>query len=427
MSPTTRRRARRSRWAARSDGPTCSSWTRSRGRSRRAPTGEICVAGAGLAGGYLADPEQTARSFVDLPLDGTVRRVYRTGDLGFCSVDGTLHYAGRRDRQVKVHGHRIEPGEVEAAAARVPGVLRCAAVPLMEDGRCVGLDRPAYTVRDGREPVSAETVRRTLAERLPEYLVPRELAAVEAFPLTDNGKLDTAALLDLITARTEAARRRADAPGLCDVVDGSAAAHVTAAFAEILRRDPDDVPPDASFFELGGTSLDGARLCVRIGGRTGVPVPASVLIAGPTVRDLAEWIEKRQAEPGESTQPVLTGPLTLLPVQTGFLYEQQLDPSDTSAHCVLLWRVTGAFDPEASPGRRGRRTPAAPVAARPLCLRPPPGGTPGRPGRAGGRTGPRSGRGRDGRAHGRTHRAAPAAGHRLRSKLAVRHGALGGR
>ncbi|KOT98972.1 hypothetical protein ADK70_04975 [Streptomyces rimosus subsp. pseudoverticillatus] len=309
-------------------------------------TGEICVAGAGLAGGYLADPEQTARSFVDLPLDGTVRRVYRTGDLGFCSADGTLHYAGRRDRQVKVHGHRIEPGEVEAAAARVPGVLRCAAVPLMADGRCVGL-AAAYTVRDGREPVSAETVRRTLAERLPEYLVPRELAAVDAFPLTDNGKLDTAALLDLITARTEAARPRADAPGLRDAVDGSTAAHVTAAFAEILRRDPDDVPPDASFFELGGTSLDGARLCVRIGGRTGVPVPASVLIAGPTVRDLAEWIEKRQAEPGESTQPVLTGPLTLLPVQTGFLYEQQLDPSDTSAHCVLLWRVTGAFDPEA--------------------------------------------------------------------------------
>ncbi|KWT57228.1 hypothetical protein ADL21_35255 [Streptomyces albus subsp. albus] len=309
-------------------------------------TGEICVAGAGLARGYLADPEQTARSFVDLSLDGAVRRVYRTGDLGFCSADGTLHYAGRRDRQVKVHGHRIEPGEVEAAAARVPGVLRCAVVPLMADGRCVGL-AAAYTLRDGREPVSAETVRRTLAERLPEYLVPRELAAVDAFPLTDNGKLDTAALLDLITARTEAARPRAGARRLRDVEDGSVAGHVTAAFAEILRRDPDDVPPDASFFELGGTSLDGARLCVRIGGRTGVPVPASVLIAGPAVRDLVEWIEKRQAEPGESTQPVPAGPLTLLPVQTGFLYEQQLDPSDTSAHCVLLWRVTGAFDPEA--------------------------------------------------------------------------------
>ncbi|WP_167538349.1 non-ribosomal peptide synthetase [Streptomyces albofaciens] len=309
-------------------------------------TGEICVAGAGLARGYLADPEQTARSFVDIPLDGAVRRVYRTGDLGFRSADGTLHYAGRRDRQVKVHGHRIEPGEVEAAAARVPGVLRCAVVPLMTDGRCVGL-AAAYTARDDREPVSAETVRRALAERLPEYLVPRRLAAVDAFPLTDNGKLDTAALLDLITARAEAARPRADARRLRDAEDGPVAGHVTAAFAEILRRDPDDVPPDASFFELGGTSLDGARLCVRIGGRTGVPVPASVLIAGPTVRDLAQWIEKRQAEPGERARTLPTGPLPLLPVQSGFLYEQQLDPADTSAHCVLLWRVTGAFDPEA--------------------------------------------------------------------------------
>ncbi|WP_050514404.1 non-ribosomal peptide synthetase [Streptomyces rimosus] len=309
-------------------------------------TGEICVAGAGLARGYLADPEQTARSFVDIPLDGAVRRVYRTGDLGFRSADGTLHYAGRRDRQVKVLGHRIEPGEVEAAAAQVPGVLRCAVVPLMADGRCEGL-AAAYTVRDGREPVSAETVRRALSERLPEYLVPRELAAVARFPLTDNGKLDTAALLDLITAQTQTARPRADACRVRDAEDGSVAGQVTAAFAQILRRDPDDVPPDASFFELGGTSLDGARLCVRIGGRTGVPVPASVLIAGPTVRDLARWIEKRQAETGEPARPAHTGPLTLLPVQSGFLFEQQLDPSDTSAHCVLLWRVTGAFAPEA--------------------------------------------------------------------------------
>ncbi|MFH8347491.1 amino acid adenylation domain-containing protein [Streptomyces sp. NPDC018045] len=318
-------------------------------------TGEICVAGAGLARGYLADPEQTARAFVDTPLDdGAVRRVYRTGDLGFRTPDGVLHYLGRGDRQIKVRGHRIEPGEVEAAVAQVPGVLRCAVVPMTADGSCVGL-AAAYTVRDGGEPVCAETVRGVLAERLPEYLVPRALAPVDAFPLTDNGKLDTAALLDLVMAGTRAARPRADAPPLPGPGSGAVAGQVTAAFAEVLGTPPEDIPADASLFELGGTSLDGARLCVRIGVRTGVPVPASVLIAGPTVRDLARWIEKRRAdepsgepgEPGDAGESAHAGPLPLLPVQTGFLYEQQLDPAGTSAHCVLLWRVTGAFDPEA--------------------------------------------------------------------------------
>ncbi|MFI0977563.1 amino acid adenylation domain-containing protein [Streptomyces sp. NPDC021093] len=318
-------------------------------------TGEICVAGAGLARGYLADPEQTARAFVEItPDDGTARRVYRTGDLGFRSADGTLHYAGRRDRQIKVRGHRIEPGEVEARAAQVPGVLRCAVVPLMADGGCVGL-AAAYTVREDAGPVPEETVRGALAERLPEYLVPRALAAVDAFPLTETGKLDTAALLATVMARTEAARPRTDAhphpPAAPE--DGSVAGHVAAAFAEVLRTAPGEVPCDTSFFELGGTSLDGARLCVRIGARTGVPVPASVLIAGPTVHALARWIEKRRAEPevkpaeGELEESADVGPLPLLPVQSGFLFAQQLDPADTSAHCVLLWRVSGGFDPRA--------------------------------------------------------------------------------
>ncbi|MCX5205886.1 AMP-binding protein [Streptomyces sp. NBC_00237] len=314
-------------------------------------TGEICVAGAGLARGYLADPEQTARGFAEITAyDGTARRIYRTGDLGFHSADGTLHYAGRRDRQIKVRGHRIEPGEVEARAARVPGVLRCVVVPQMADGGCVGL-AAAYTVREDAGQVPEETVREALAGQLPEYLVPRALAAVDAFPLTETGKLDTAALLATVMARTEAVRPRTAAHPPTAPETGPAAGQVAAAFAEILRTAPDEVPRDTSFFELGGTSLDGARLCVRIGARTGFPVPASVLVADPTVDALAHWIEARQKEPaatpgeGAPGEPAHTGPLELLPVQSGFLFEQQLDPAGTSAHCVLLWRVTGDFDP----------------------------------------------------------------------------------
>lgn len=326
-------------------------------------TGEICVAGAGLANGYLANPEQTARSFTEIELDGP-RRIYRTGDLGHLSADGVLHYAGRDDRQVKVRGHRIEPGEVEARVAELPGIRRCAVIPLMEDGGCVGL-AAAYTVMDG-ETVSERTVRDALAKRLPDYLMPRVLAAVDAFPLTGNGKLDTGALLELVTRRTTGARHRAGrgtghskghstgpgggvGPGGTRPGDGSVLSEVARAFAETLRTD-DAVPYDTSLFELGGDSLDGARLCVRIGARTGVPVPASVFIAGPTVRKLAHWIESRtEAERARAAEalPASGEPLPLLPSQSGFLYAHQLDPADTSAHCELVWRVTGDFVPEA--------------------------------------------------------------------------------
>ncbi|MGG2461431.1 amino acid adenylation domain-containing protein [Streptomyces sp. RGM 3693] len=317
-------------------------------RSRPCPpgiTGEICVAGAGLANGYLADPEQTANSFTERELGpGGPRRIYRTGDLGHLSADGVLHYAGRADRQVKVRGHRIEPGEVEARVAQLPGVRRCVVIPLMEEGACVGL-AAAYTRADGAA-VTEDTVRGALAAQLPEYLMPRALAAVDTFPLTGNGKLDTGALLDLVTRRASprngaGPRHRPD--------DGSVTGQVAHAFAETLRTDG-AVPHDTSFFALGGDSLDGARLCVRIGARTGVPVPASVLIAGPTVRELAHWIEARAVAaetPAPEDPPAPGEPLPLLPTQSGFLYEQQLDPADTSAHCELIWQATGDFAPEA--------------------------------------------------------------------------------
>ncbi|GHH86849.1 hypothetical protein GCM10018793_60370 [Streptomyces sulfonofaciens] len=334
-------------------------------------TGEICVAGAGLANGYLADPEQTARSFVEADLTeldgGGPRRIYRTGDLGFRSTDGLLHYAGRADRQVKVRGHRIEPGEVEARVTQLPGIRGCAALPLMERGGCVGL-AVAYTVADGA-PVSEDTVREVLAERLPAYLMPRVLAAVDAFPLTGNGKLDTAALLELLSERAApvAGDRAGPAPGTgpsnaAAHAAGSPAGIVERAFAEVLGT-AGAVPHDTSFFELGGDSLDGARLCVRIGARTGVPVPASVFITGPTVRKLARWIadqgsvtdEEHGADRAGAPAPSAPAdappkpgePLPLLPVQSGFLFGQQLDPADTSAHCELVWRVTGDFEPGA--------------------------------------------------------------------------------
>ncbi|MEU5217690.1 amino acid adenylation domain-containing protein [Streptomyces sp. NPDC020807] len=179
--------------------------------------GEICVAGEGLADGYIGQPELTAERFTAVPVDGRPTRVYRTGDQGWVDEEGRLRYVGRRDRQVKLRGFRVEPAEVERAGRAVAGVLDCAAVPIREaDGGYQSMVL-AYTAAPGVPAPAAPTgptapaasaasaapavpptdplgVRRALAAALPEFLVPSRAVVVPRLPLTPNGKLDRAAL-----------------------------------------------------------------------------------------------------------------------------------------------------------------------------------------------------------------------------------------
>lgn len=149
-------------------------------------TGEIVVAGDGLAIGYYRDPESTAAKFGDV----AGRRCYRTGDLGRLDPDGLLHFGGRADRQVKIRGYRVEPAEVEQTALRIPGVRSAAAVPV--PGALSGYDRLAlFYTADADLP----DLRTVLAGRLPLHLVPDVTRRVDVFPLSANGKLDSAALL----------------------------------------------------------------------------------------------------------------------------------------------------------------------------------------------------------------------------------------
>jgi non-ribosomal peptide synthetase component F len=133
--------------------------------------GEICVAGDGLAVGYLADPEATATAFITAVVDGVPTRLYRTGDLGIRAADGVLHFLGRADRQVKIFGHRVEPAELEVAATRIPGVRAARAVPV--PGPDGGYEHLAlFYTADLGDPPPPRSVRRSLAASLPHYLVP---------------------------------------------------------------------------------------------------------------------------------------------------------------------------------------------------------------------------------------------------------------
>ncbi|MGE7437921.1 amino acid adenylation domain-containing protein [Kitasatospora sp. NPDC001175] len=308
------------------------------GDARCAPgeTGEICVAGAGLASEYLGQPAETAARFVTVGLDGVPTRVYRTGDLGFRTPDGILHYRGRADRQVKIRGYRIEPLEIENACLALPSVERAVAVPVPgEDG---ALSRMAlfYVRAANAQPLTEEVVRAGLAAALPTHCMPAELRELAAVPLTPNGKADTRALLATLS--------RAPAP----VGPSSAATHAGPssgdhqgiAREEYARIVGWEAAPEVPFATLGGTSLDALRLCARTEARTGRRISASAFLRTPTLNGLLALVESAAALP-VSRQAEETGPVPLSGVQANFCLQHELLPDDPSAVCQVAWRVSG--------------------------------------------------------------------------------------
>ncbi|MFD8484078.1 amino acid adenylation domain-containing protein [Kitasatospora sp. NPDC059673] len=291
--------------------------------------GEICLAGDGLARGYL-DPELTARKFVEVDIEGRAVRVYRTGDRGRLRADGLLRYGGRIDRQVKMRGLRIEVEEIEAHAAAVPGVADTAVVPVFgPDGACTSLSL-FFTSQD-TPPLDPDGLRAELAAALPGYMVPAGLIRLERMPLTANSKLDRKAL-DALAAETPAA-----AADEAEQTDGPTERAVADAFAAVLRRP--HVPLGASFFDLGGNSLDAARLCARLGA-DGHTAAAAQLYRTPTVRTLAAWLDRADPDtPAAAGTGLPAGAVELTSMQDVFLV---LD--DISA---FAWRLDGDLDPAA--------------------------------------------------------------------------------
>jgi amino acid adenylation domain-containing protein len=171
--------------------------------------GEVCIAGSGLAVGYLDQPEMTAEKFPTAVVDGAPVRMYRTGDIGVLDEGGVLHFRGRRDRQVKISGHRIELSEIEIAARELDGVRQCLVVPLTAaDGQVnrLALCYVAETAADAHDGPSESEVRTALARTLPAYLVPAVVRRLDRFPVTANGKADQEELRRLAARPHRSAR-----------------------------------------------------------------------------------------------------------------------------------------------------------------------------------------------------------------------------
>ncbi|PNE33122.1 non-ribosomal peptide synthetase [Streptomyces eurocidicus] len=249
--------------------------------------GEIHVGGAGVADGYLDRPDLTSLRFVPDHLTGGGGRLYRSGDRGRWRDDGELEHLGRLDDQVKIRGHRIELGEIRAALAEQPDVRAAAAVVrATADPADARVDAYVVTAR----PDAVTGLREALAHRLPAYLVPATITAVDAFPLTPNGKVDT--------GRLPAPRvREATTPAGPDT--GPAAADpVTTRLIGIwegLLAEP--VGPQDNFFELAGNSLLLARLATELRETGLAEVSLRDLYLHSTLSDMAGLIRSRQEEP----------------------------------------------------------------------------------------------------------------------------------
>ncbi|MFF9215164.1 amino acid adenylation domain-containing protein [Streptomyces viridosporus] len=301
--------------------------------------GELYVSGGGVARGYRNRPGLTAERFLDDPFGAPGARMYRTGDLVRVLPDGRLAYVGRADHQVKIRGHRIEPGEIETALRALPGV-RDAAVVARADGGTARL--VAHVVTAEARPLDPPALREGLRLSLPDYMVPALFVRHERLPLTANGKVDRAALT--------AVRARAAGQGAHAAPEGPVEQALAGVWSQVLGAE--HVSRTDNFFDLGGDSILALRL-VGLGRLAGLAFTVADVFRARTLADLAALVTDaadtpEPVAPFSQLDPADAGrlpdhladayPLTML--QAGMLHEMLADPRRGAYHNVTDLKIT---------------------------------------------------------------------------------------
>ncbi len=277
--------------------------------------GDLYIAGDCLASGYAAEPGLTADRFLAdrfAPEPGA--RMYRTGDRARFRLDGSLEFLGRLDHQVKIRGFRIELGEIEAVLEQHPGVR--SAVALAREDTPGRKRLVAYCLAAPGEPeTEAEELRRFLAGRLPEYMVPSALAFLESFPVTPNGKLDRRALPDpdLLLERRERPVREPR---------NETEKILARIWSELLRSDR--IGTEDNYFELGGDSILSIQIVSRAA-REGIRLLPRQIFEHPTIAELAA-VARQPAGEGEEAAETVEGRVPLTPAQHWFFEQDLAEP-----------------------------------------------------------------------------------------------------
>ncbi|MEO8191185.1 MAG: amino acid adenylation domain-containing protein [Acidobacteriota bacterium] len=243
-------------------------------------SGDLYVAGEGVARGYLHRPELTAERFLPDPFRAG-SRMYRTGDRARFLADGRIQFLGRLDNQVKVRGYRIELGEIEETLSRHPGVMASVVVAWEDEGakRLVAYVRPS-----GAAVPEASELRDFLKRSLPDYMLPSQVVPVDSFPLTPNGKIDRKALPPPAPKGERSEELRTGTP---------VERVVATMWQEVLRVDRVGVSDD--FFALGGHSLLATSVVSRVRKHFQIEMPLRAIFENPTVASLAAEIDRETA------------------------------------------------------------------------------------------------------------------------------------
>ncbi|HUF64107.1 MAG TPA: amino acid adenylation domain-containing protein [Verrucomicrobiales bacterium] len=260
--------------------------------------GELWLGGEAVARGYRRRVQETQEKFVSDPFSSVAgARVYRSGDVARWRRDGSIEFLGRRDSQIQIHGHRVEPAEVEAGLIAYPGVESAVVLPWSTDsgGRILA----GFYRKQRGESLDRSRLEKHLRRRLPSYMVPAALHGMEQWPMTDRGKIDRKALeqkIPEILAEGEAKPGQTAPPSWNDAIE----AELAEIWRDVLGRTPGSAQD--SFFEMAGDSVQAIRILTRAGRRFGCRLSLSRFLEEGTVADLRLQIaeaERKDADGGD--------------------------------------------------------------------------------------------------------------------------------
>jgi amino acid adenylation domain-containing protein len=307
--------------------------------------GQLYIGGAALGRGYSGNPGLTAARFVADPFSECGERMYRTGDRVRAGRDAEIYFIGREDDQIKLHGYRIEPGEIESALRRHPDVLQAAVVPRARAG--VVADLSAYVIARNLT-LTGRALRRHASDTLPDYMLPARFIFVDALPLTENGKLDRRRVAEM---RSPDAQTVPYEPPISDIERALAAI-----WAKVLRLE--QVGATENFFELGGDSILSLRVQAEAQKR-GIEFSLLQLLEKQTIRELAavamgdatsNWRSAAAfslVTPTDAVRAQAAGCVDAYPLsrlQLGMIFHSQWQPQSKVYHAVTSHRVWHALD-----------------------------------------------------------------------------------
>jgi tyrocidine synthetase-3 len=291
--------------------------------------GELCISGIGLARGYLGKPELSAEKFVPNPFISG-ERMYRTGDLARYLPDGNIEFLGRIDHQVKIRGYRIEMGEIESVLMEHPGVKEATVCDWQDEQQEAYLC--AYVVLD--QPVSTSELKHYLGQKLPSYMVPAFIMELDTIPLTPNGKVNRRALskpdsvelqADYVAPKTELEKKLATI------------------WQEVLGMDRISVT--ASFFQIGGHSLNAIQLISLLHQQLQVELSVRDIFTYPTIRQMADLLQDQETTDFQTILPApVQADYPVSSAQKRIYVLQQMEPKATHYNMPGALMLEGPLD-----------------------------------------------------------------------------------